>query len=938
MEPISSTRPVGAAQAARERFTGLDGLRGLAVIAVLTFHQGFPWARGGYLGVSLFFTLSGFLIARLLIAEVEQTGGLRLGAFWGRRLRRLAPAALLTLLLVCVFGAVFATESQRSSLRGDVWSSIANVTNWRFISSSSSYGDLFKDPSPVQHFWSLAIEEQFYLVFPLVVAGAAFVALKLSRSALGVRRLLATVVVVLMLASLAAQLLFGSVDRLYYGTDTRAFELLAGVLLACVWRPGAARRGVAWALATIGAALFAVTLGLWATAGFGGSWLFDGGLAGVAIVSVVVIAAATVPGPVRMIGSWRPLVAVGLVSYGIYLFHWPVYLALDPERTGMQGWRLFAVRLCATGALAVASYSLLEMPIRRGGIRRAKVAPVVWAAAIAAVALAVPFVIPAADRTRVVDEAAFQRAQAFVDAQPTRHSTTIDSPDAPLRAYVVGDSTGVMFAGGLARYGTRTGRVEVRTSAIHGCPLGKADQFKLWQYTEQLQSNRLDPECPTIADKWSEDLAQWRPDMIVVVSGPTSSTAVHPIGAPDDTWVLPTEPAGRTLITEGATRTARALQQAAPHVPQLWLTSPYTHRIDWQNGTKTDPQGPQVPAYTDVYNAIITDLAHTEPDVTILPWADRFNQRPVDQDAYERPDGVHVLPERIDTILDTWFPILVKARDGMLTTSTSAGTAPIGPARGSGQSGSAPLSVYVVGDSTGVMFAGGLARFGTRTGLAEVRSGAALGCPIARSDQYKLWQSAPELQNGGGDMECRTIAVTWSEDLAREKPDMIVVVSGPTSTAAFHPIGAPEGTWVLPTDPRGRAALADGAADVAQALRIAAPDVPQLWLTAPYIYRIGMENGTKTDPQGPQVPAYTDVYNAIVADLARTQPNVATVPWADQFNREPIANDAEQRPDGVHMLPERIDQVLDTWFPILVKARAGVLARSSSSVSSAARS
>ena len=222
---------------------GLDGFRGVAVLGVLCFHAGFGWARGGYLGVSAFFTLSGFLIATLLLREREVTGTVRLRAFWARRARRLLPAGLLGLVLAVAYAWVFVDPSQLASVRADVIACIGYVANWRFVFAGRSYAELFTAPSPVQHYWSLAVEEQFYLVFPLIVAACG---LTRARSC----AVLATVLVVVGSASVLASFALrgpGGGDRVYYGTDTRAVELLAGALLAVVLvsvarRPG---RGVA---------------------------------------------------------------------------------------------------------------------------------------------------------------------------------------------------------------------------------------------------------------------------------------------------------------------------------------------------------------------------------------------------------------------------------------------------------------------------------------------------------------------------------------------------------------------------------------------------------------------------------------------------------------------------------------------------------------------
>ncbi len=204
---------------------GLEGLRGVALLAVLFFHGGFSWAKGGFLGVSTFFTLSGFLITLLLVLEFSTHGRVDLRRFWGRRYRRLMPASLLCLAGVVVFGWLVATPGQLANLRGDVLASLFYVANWRFIITQQSYAQLFAAPSPVLHFWSLAIEEQFYLVFPLVVAGVLAVAH-------GSRRVLGAVLGVAAAVSLGLMWVLYTPgedpSRVYYGTGTRALRTAAG--------------------------------------------------------------------------------------------------------------------------------------------------------------------------------------------------------------------------------------------------------------------------------------------------------------------------------------------------------------------------------------------------------------------------------------------------------------------------------------------------------------------------------------------------------------------------------------------------------------------------------------------------------------------------------------------------------------------------------------
>ena len=282
---------------------GLEGMRGVAVLAVLVFHGGFSWASGGFLGVSTFFTLSGFLITTLLLRERSRSGSIGLKRFWARRFRRLMPAALVCLVGVLVFAATVATPAQMVDLRGDMIASLLYVANWRFIADGASYSELFAAPSPVLHFWSLAIEEQFYLVFPLVVAGSVALAK-------GSRRLLAGLLAIGTVGSIAftASLAESSIDAAYYNTFSRAAELLLGALLAMVVALPITRRALDHGRATItvtvaGAIASVGVVWLWHTAAQTDAWLYRGGLAGYALLSTVLIVVAVERGPLQRVFS-----------------------------------------------------------------------------------------------------------------------------------------------------------------------------------------------------------------------------------------------------------------------------------------------------------------------------------------------------------------------------------------------------------------------------------------------------------------------------------------------------------------------------------------------------------------------------------------------------------------------------------------------------------
>jgi peptidoglycan/LPS O-acetylase OafA/YrhL len=391
----------------------LDGIRGVAVAAVLLFHAGFSWAKGGFLGVSIFFTLSGFLITSLLLREWGSDRQIDLRAFWARRFRRLMPAALATLSAVSVLAWVIGTHEQLHTLRLDVWAAVAYVANWRFLYAGRSYADLWSAPSPVQHFWSLAVEEQFYLLYPL----ATFAALRV-----GGRRLLTAVLGAGTVASVVwAVHLRGHLDRVYYGTDTRMAELLAGGLLALWWTQRASapaepstRRGRAAVLA-LGVAGLVGSAVLWPFVSQTSSFVTRGLLPLQAALSVALIASAVRPGPVSSLLSWRPLATLGVVSYGVYLYHWPIFLALTPARTHLSQVPLFGLRVAVTGLVAWASFVWLEQPIRRRRVLETwRVFPAAASAvtAVAVTAAVVTISVPAS-------------TVAYADVQLAGHSPTV---------------------------------------------------------------------------------------------------------------------------------------------------------------------------------------------------------------------------------------------------------------------------------------------------------------------------------------------------------------------------------------------------------------------------------------------------------------------------------------------------------------------------------
>jgi len=400
----------------------LDGLRGAAVLSVLLYHTGV--LRGGWIGVDTFFVLSGYLITSLLVAEHDRTGGIALRAFWGRRARRLLPALFLLLAGVGLFAALVATAEARTVIRQDLWGALTYGSNWLDIVRGSGYWQTFTQPSPLAHVWSLAIEEQFYLVWPLVAWWA------LRRG--GTRRLVTVATaggVVLAAWAIGLAWAGASVDRLYLGTDTRAPALLLGAALGAL-RVGTARpelQRVARVAGPLG-----VTLLVWAAFTLDGRdpEVYRGALLGVSLAGALAVVGASQAGRGwfgRVVG-WRPLCILGLLSYGIYLAHWPILLAVR-RWSHLGPWATTGVVVPLTIAVAAVSYLVVEQPVRhRRGLARSRPAllPVLAAGCVVA---AVAGTIGARPGLPSVDERALLAALPAVSAAAPATTAPATTPE-----------------------------------------------------------------------------------------------------------------------------------------------------------------------------------------------------------------------------------------------------------------------------------------------------------------------------------------------------------------------------------------------------------------------------------------------------------------------------------------------------------------------------
>ncbi len=351
----------------------LDGMRAVSVLTIMAFHIPWSWVHGGYWSVNVFFVVSGYLITGLLLDEHRRWGRIDLMGFYTRRARRLLPAMLVLVSVVALLGRHLYTEQGASYIRGDGLAALFYAANWRLIATGQSYFQHFGEPSPFRHMWTLAIEEQYYLLFPMVLI-LLLKAFRRRRALLP----LALGVLTLLSAVQMALLFTPGVDasRVYYGTDTRMQDILVGATLAAtVWAmpqrslKRLRRHQRALKLVAIGAAAF----GLTSFVAIGAEdWTYRGGylLFDVTFMLLILSVELAPSGMVARALSWKPLAWIGQLSYGLYLWHWPLFIWLSPERTGWNPLVLTMVRVALTCALASASFYLIENPIRRGAVRR----------------------------------------------------------------------------------------------------------------------------------------------------------------------------------------------------------------------------------------------------------------------------------------------------------------------------------------------------------------------------------------------------------------------------------------------------------------------------------------------------------------------------------------------------------------------------------------
>jgi peptidoglycan/LPS O-acetylase OafA/YrhL len=425
------------------RVHALDGLRGLAVAAVVAFHLDHHLS-GGWLGVDAFFTLSGYLITSLLLTETA-SGFSGLRRFWRRRIRRLQPAAIVAIAAIVATARWWAPAGTGGAVRGDALASLFSVANWHMLWSHQPYA-AGATPSAFEHFWSLAIEEQFYVLWPLVVAGIVVAMRARARTAVFIAASAGTVGSWVLLASY-------DVERGYLSTGSRVGSILAGAAFACV-TSHVGQRMIPRAFGVLG---LAGMVALWITAG----WPPHAPLALILPVHTAFALLAIAGAPALL--AWRPLAGLGLVSYGVYLWHWPVIVILTPERLGRNEVATDAIRLAAIAALTAVSWMFIERPVRRERVLRATrfAFPIAAIAAACIVMLGARTIEPMPIWARATGE--LIQSSVPVARPPTRAPTPVSArrvrltrqePKRPTRVLVIGDSLPTSLLSGYDASGT----------------------------------------------------------------------------------------------------------------------------------------------------------------------------------------------------------------------------------------------------------------------------------------------------------------------------------------------------------------------------------------------------------------------------------------------------------------------------------------------------
>ncbi|GAB3242397.1 acyltransferase family protein [Mycolicibacterium hippocampi] len=636
----------------------LDGVRAVAVALVLADHGGVPGLSGGFLGVDVFFVLSGFLITSLLLDEIGRTGRIGLKDFWIRRARRLLPALVVMVLAVVAARELFAAEST-VSLREHAVATFFWMSNWVFVAEQTDYFSQGAPPSPLQHTWSLGVEEQYYVLWPLLVAGvvAGLAAAAYRRGVPLTVRAVRTAVFVtaavgvvgsagatVLLSASASQ---ATLNRVYFGTDTRMQALLVGAAAAALlvrdWR-GLAEGGAVlrsrWArwLARLAPVVGLVVLGGAAHLATGSAQEFRHGLLIVVAVAAVLVVASVAleqDGPVARLLALPPLVGLGAISYGVYLWHWPLFLVINGERTGTTGWELFALRCAATVAVATVVWWLVEQPIRRWRPLTVPMLPLATATAATAAVVTMsvlPVGVKSAEPTPgpLVDSAALIAPEVPVEVTtPVRPRTPGET-----RVAVFGDS----IAWTLMRYLPATPGLHFTDYTTIGCGIARGGPY---EYVGRELDQK--PECDAWPARWAQRISHERPDVVLLIVGRWEVVDRMNEGR----WTHIGEPGYDGYLRAELNRALDILGSTGARI--VVTTEPYNRRAEKPDGSLYPEDQPR---RVERWNTLLRSVVAQRPNASVLDLNRKLSPNGYYQIKVDgirmRSDGVHPTPEAVE--------------------------------------------------------------------------------------------------------------------------------------------------------------------------------------------------------------------------------------------------------------------------------------------------
>ncbi|WP_286927937.1 MULTISPECIES: acyltransferase family protein [Aeromicrobium] len=522
------------------RSAPLDGVRGLAVVVLLAYHFGVEALQGAWIGISLFFVFSGYVITTILLKEQARFGRVSYLEFFRRRARRLLPALALLIAVVGTWALVAADHATRREMKGDILATLGFVQNWRLVSQADQYFAELGDPSFFRHVWTLSVEEQFYLVAPF--AAVLLVRHVASRST--------RVVIVLALALLSAWWMAQvglatseAVAHSYYGTDTRVQALLAGMAVAFAVGPDRhGRRPRPMTSWTAGFWAWAATLtsivGFFVVPPLAPVMFEKGGMLVLSLLTAVGLAGAVQSGSglFRRVFSWGPLVYLGILTYGLYLWHWPVALWIDRYAPDLSGPAELLLGSAATFAIAAASFHLIELPVMLGGLSqltgtvgRGRVLAVATTCAVVVLAFAVGRV------PTVEQDIAAGRVPQLVEG-----SDPYVPGDEQIRVGIYGDSVPHYLS---KRFPQSTyGDIELVNLAVEGCSLLPLTTYWSPGYREPVKAS-----CRQSREQMVSVLERERVDVLVLMVG-TDLGTLHE--REDGSLVQPGSDELRTLVDE----------------------------------------------------------------------------------------------------------------------------------------------------------------------------------------------------------------------------------------------------------------------------------------------------------------------------------------------------------------------------------------------------